>query len=712
MGRAPQVSEREVGVSPVKAERVRQSDGFSRARQMAPQAGGRTSTVNNTILAAAIIVALYVGKAVFLPIAAAILLAFVLSPIVRMLRRIRIPRLAAALLVVSVTFSGLLVLAGVLSEQVRFLATELPRYESTLREKVRDIRGVALSNPAMERAAETLKDLQSELAPPEAKQGEAVKAPELSRIAPGSLTARSAKQQQDRVDKPVAVELHYPAATPLDNLLALAAPLVEPIAMLAIVLVLVPFIIVQNEELRDRFIRLSGSGDMQRTTAAMTDAAQRLSRFLLTMTVLNLIYGVFISAALWWLGIPAPFLWGIIAAFMRFVPFIGSFIAAVGPFALAAAVDPGWTTLLITAGLFIISEVTMGQLIEPLVQGRSTGLSPMAVLIAAAFWTFLWGPAGLLLAIPMTLCLVVLGQHIDSLKFLHVLLGDEPALTIKERFYQRTLAGDAAEITDLAEQRIKGEPLSVYYEDVAIEGLRLAQSDADRCLIAEEHLAVIEETVETMVDNLWDIPDHVPPKSAVSTGEDSSRKANGNAEDEDMVSQRVGAADLPVLTPEDLSEAWRSEGAVQCVPAHSLVDQAAAHVISHLVTRHGIDAAVTNRSDVGRVSEDGSVDWSKVPLVCLCSLSEHLAATRYLARRIRRRLRDAHIVVILLNADEEKAEGFAATSQDLRLDVVQTLRETVDTIIGKAMSDGEPTSTIDKTGSSQDVCERNAAAVT
>lgn len=696
-------------MQPGKPEHRRDPNELSRTHVLFPQSGVRNSTVNNAILAALIIGALYVGKSVLLPIAVAILLAFVLSPIVKALRYIRIPRPAAVILVVAVTLTGLVVVGSVLSEQLRILATDFPRYESTLRGKVRDIRGVTTSSPALERAAKTLKDLQSELATPNQEQSAAESAQDLSRIAPGSLSARAAAERRSGDGKPIAVEVHYPAATPLDGLLALATPLVEPIAMIAIIIVFVIFIIVQKEELRDRVIRLSGAHDMQRTTAAMTDAAQRLSRFLLTMTVLNVAYGVFFSVILWSLDIPAPVLWGIVAGLMRFVPFIGSFIAAVGPFALAAAIDPGWNTFLITVGVFIVSEVTMGQVIEPLVQGRSTGLSPLAILVAAAFWTVLWGPVGLLLAIPMTLCLVVLGQHIDGLNFLHVLLGDEPALTASERFYQRTLAGDAAEITELAEHRIKEAPLSVYYEEVAIEGLRLAQSDAERDAISEEHMDVIEKTVETMVDNLWEVQDRMPQSKTDRVGTSEVDEEGDDDDEQEEPGRSRGTVDLPVLKTEDLPEAWKVQGAVACVPAQSLVDRAAAHVVSHLVTRHGIDAAVVDWSEVGRGNSGPPPE--EVRLVCVCSLSEHLAATRFLARRIRRRLRHAHIVVILLNADEQKAEGLAASSQDPRLHIVRNLRETVATIISTAVSNEEATPNSIVPDSSKGCPRPDAAAV-
>ncbi len=655
-----------------------------RSQAMPRRSGVRTSTVNATILAALIITALYVGKIVFLPIAAAILFAFVLAPIVRALRYFHIPRLVAVLLVVGTAFIGLVFVGGALSEQVRQLASEFPRYEQTLREKVRDLRGVTMSSPAMERAAETLKDLKEELERPSDQKSIDAAEVTLQRVAPGSLTARAANQQDG--PKPIPVEIHYPNAKPLENLVAFVTPLLEPIAMLAVIIVLVLFILMQKEELRDRFIRLSGSQDMQRTTAAMSDAGQRLSRFLLTMTALNTAYGFFIGVVMWWLGIPAPVLWGILATLMRFVPILGSFIAAAFPVALAAAVDPGWGAFFITAGLFIFGEAMMGQVLEPLVQGKSTGLSPLAILVAVAFWTFLWGPAGLLLAIPMTLCLVVMGQHVDSFRFLHVMLGDEPALTQGERFYQRTLAGDATEITELAEHCSKQMPLSVYYHDVAIEGLRLAQADADRGLIENDHMEVIEATVETMVDNLWDNADRAPDTNnhAADNGSDGADERRDYEDDDDEVD--MGTSDLPFLEPEELPEAWRQAGVVACIPAQSRIDRAGAHILCHLINRHGIDADVLEASKLGHATD--SQTGATPRLVCICSLSEQLAPTRYLARRLARRLRDARIVIVLWGADVERAEAFGNSARDVIDVVARNLREAVSAVIAQATSGG------------------------
>ena len=240
------------------------------------------------------------------------------------------------------------------------------------------------------------------------------------------------------------------------------------------------FILLQREDLRNRFIKLAGSHDLQKTTAALDDAATRLSRLFLIQLALNTAFGIVIGAGLWIIGIPSPVLWGILAAVLRFVPYIGAVISAVFPLTLAAAVDPGWSMLLWTAALFLVVEPVVGHVIEPLLYGHSTGLSPVAVVASATFWTALWGPVGLVLATPLTICLVVLGRHVERFEFLDVMFGDRPALSPPELFYQRMLAEDPAEAVDKAEEFLKERPLSIYYDEVALPGLKLAQNDIAR----------------------------------------------------------------------------------------------------------------------------------------------------------------------------------------------------------------------------------------
>ena len=281
----------------------------------------------------------------------------------------------------------------------------------------------------------------------------------------------------------------------MEMLQRVAEPLLGPLATAGIVVILVIFILLYREDLRDRLIRLAGARDLHRTMSAMDDAAYRLSRFFLAQTGMNTAFGLFIAAALWLIGIPNPLLWGFVAALMRFVPFIGVFVAVTGPLLLAMAVDPGWATLVWVLVLFAVSEMLMGQVFEPLVFGHSTGLSPIAVIAAATFWTWLWGPIGLLLAVPLTVCLVVLGRHVDRLEFLEVMLGDQPPLDPEETFYQRALAGDADALAEQAERCLKEKPLADYLDVVALPALRLAQADAVHGVLPPERREALQRSV-------------------------------------------------------------------------------------------------------------------------------------------------------------------------------------------------------------------------
>jgi hypothetical protein len=269
-----------------------------------------------------------------------------------------------------------------------------------------------------------------------------------------------------------------------------------------IVVIFVIFILLQQNDLRNRLVRLAGAKDLHRTTAALDDAGQRLSRLFLTQLALNAAFGLVIGAALWLIGVPSAPLWGMLAMIMRFVPYIGAFISAIFPLVLAAAVGHGWTMVLMTAALFLVAETVVGQAIEPLIYGHSTGLSPVAVITAATFWTWLWGPIGLILATPLTMCLVVLGRHVDHLKFLDVMFGDEPPLTPAELIYQRMLARDPIEAADQARIFLKERPLTAYYDEILLEGLRLAQADAQRGSLDEDQMRRIRDAVAELVDDL------------------------------------------------------------------------------------------------------------------------------------------------------------------------------------------------------------------
>jgi AI-2E family transporter len=264
------------------------------------------------------------------------------------------------------------------------------------------------------------------------------------------------------------------------------------------------FILLQRRDLR--FIGLIGSDDLHRTTQALDDAANRLSRYFLALTGINAAFGVAIGLGLSLIGVPNPILWGIVGAVLRFVPYAGAFIAAAIPLALAAAVDPGWSMVAETALLFVAVEGVIGQVVEPQLFGHTTGMSPLAIIVAAGFWTLIWGAPGLLLSTPITACLVVLGRHVESLNFIEMLLGDKPPLSPVQSFYQRILASDPDEVTFQAESLLKEMTLLDYYEQIALPALALAQTDVARGVMDRGRQVEICESVERVVA---DLADHV-----------------------------------------------------------------------------------------------------------------------------------------------------------------------------------------------------------
>ena len=267
-------------------------------------------------------------------------------------------------------------------------------------------------------------------------------------------------------------------------------------------LIVAIFILMQREDLRDRFIRLFGSTDLHRTTMAMDDAGQRLSRYFVSQLGVNACFGVVIGVGLWLIGVPSAALWGVLAGLLRFVPYVGPLLAAVAPLTLAAAVDPGWWTTIYVALLFVIIEPLTGYVVEPLLYGHSTGLSPMSVIVAAVFWTWIWGPVGLILSTPLTLCLVVMGRHVKSLEFFDVLLGDRPALSEVNRFYQRTLANDPDEALDQAEKMLADRSLVDYYDSVVLPGLKLAAADEARGTISRQRAAEMTRSILAVISDL------------------------------------------------------------------------------------------------------------------------------------------------------------------------------------------------------------------
>ena len=400
-----------------------------------------------TVLGA--IAALYFGRDVFLPIAVALLLTFALAPLVSALRRLGIPRIIAVIGSVFVAFAALALFSIIVATQVGELARNVTTYQFNILEKVRSLKDIGAGSGIVERLSGVIE-----------RVGREIDKKDTAASTPGE------PQQPD----PLPVEV-VSRQKPLEVLQNLIIPLVSPLATTGLIIIVTIFMLLERENLRDRFIRLVGYGDLHRTTEALQDAGRRVGQYLLMQLVVNVTYAIPITIGLWLLGIPNALLWGVLALVLRFVPYIGPAIGMLLPMLLALAVAPGWSLVLWTGALFLVMELISNNVVEPWLYGSKTGLSPLAIIVAAIFWTWLWGPVGLILSTPLTVCLVVLGRHVPQFEFFEVLFGNEPVLEPKERLYQRLLAGDPEEATDYAEETLEEEYLVDFYQDVVIPAL-------------------------------------------------------------------------------------------------------------------------------------------------------------------------------------------------------------------------------------------------
>jgi predicted PurR-regulated permease PerM len=577
------------------------------------------------------VAALYFARAIFLPLALAILLTFLLAPVVRLLRDWGLPKTPAVVLVVLISSIVILGMGALVAQQMTQFAQKLPEYQFNVERKISSLRAAA-GGGTLERVSNFFRDINQEIQ----KKEKTTQAPQ--------------PQPKEEPLKPIPVETRQPEPTPVQVIRQVLEPLVDPLTTAGLVVIFVIFFLLQRQDLRARLIRLAGSHDLQRTTDAINDGAYRLSRYFLAQTMLNVLFGTIVGVGLAFIGVPNPVLFGILAMLLRFVPYLGAFIAAALPITLAIAVDPGWTMALLTAALFLVLEPLVGQVLEPLVYGHSTGLTPVAIIIAATFWTWLWGPIGLLLSTPLTVCLGVVGRHIPGLEFLDIMIGDEPPLTPAQSFYQRTLAGDIDEAVDQAEQSFKRRSLSFVYDEVVLKALILAQIDVRRGLLDGDHVEHINEGVRELIASTGDDDDVTPAPSG-------GKEEAGVPEEEEPPSP----PDLPVL--QDLPPEW-SGTPILCVAGRGPFDEAAAMMLEALLVKHALgcrreaDAAVSS-SNIVNLNSTG------VKIVCLSylDLGSSPAHLRHSIRRIRKRIPGAALVVGLWGcedmADRERLPAIA-----------------------------------------------------
>ncbi len=622
----------------------------------AAEIAGLTGLLNLAV-GVVVVATLFLARDVLVPIMVAILLSFVLSPLVALLRRLHLPRPVAVLSTVVLAIGVIGFLAAVIGFQLRGLAAEAPRFASNVEQKISVLRNSSIGN----------------LPKYIGKLGR-----QFDR-ASGGTPALTTPREAARAGQPLQVELHEPRLTPIGIIKSVLGPVLGPLENTIIVVIFAIFILLQREDLRDRLIRLLGSTDIHRTTTAMDDAAARLGRYFVAQLALNTCFAVVIATGLYFIGVPSPVLWGLLAGLLRFVPYIGAFLSAIPPLVLAASTGSDWSMAVAVAVLFAAGEGLMGYAVEPLVYGHSTGLSPAAVIVAAVFWTWLWGPVGLVLSTPLTLILVVLGRHFERLEFLHVLLGDTPALSPVERFYQRLLAGDADDLLDQAERTLAQRPLASYYDDIAMPGLRLAAQDAERGILGGKR---IDRVRKAAVELLADLGSHAasaaPMLAAVDGARSASRLRRGKAGETSGDAAMVVAAQssaqpagLPAGLPTAVPAAWQQAGAVLCIAGRSFLDDGAATIAAQLLGANGFGALRVPYAAVSR-ERLGELDVSGVMMVCICGLGlrgspPHL---RFLLRRLRARLPGVPFVLAVCSDDEAgdrealAADDYAGTMEE------------------------------------------------
>jgi len=600
-----------------------------------PASGSRITTLAALVI---VVTALYFAREVFIPFALAVLLSFMLAPLVIRLRHWGLGRVPAVLAVVGLSVALMAGPAWLVTIQLYDLANKLPDYQLTIQTKLRSFKapGEGIVEKASRMFRETKKELNQSAKSPDSS-GEPEKSPTAS---PEAAT-------------PIPVEVHEREPTSWQLMRGLLGSIWHPLATAGIVLIFVVFMLVHREDLRDRVLRLVGLGRLSLTTQALDDAAGRVSRYLLMQLVVNVTYGVPLGIGLYLIGVPNAFLWGLMATLLRFIPYVGPWIAAIFPLALAFAVDPGWSMLLLSGGLFVVLELLSNNVVEPWLYGSSTGVSPVAIIVAAVFWTWLWGPVGLLLSTPLTVCLVVLGRYVARLEFLSILLGDEPVLTEEARLYQRMVAKDPDEAFELAQDYLQQHSLLEFYEQVVVPALILAEQDRQRGVLDEDKQRHIWQNIRELVEDLADHKD-VTDRTASEKDAPASEEKRSFPE------------------PEHVS--------VLCIPARNEADEIAAMILAQLLHRRGVGAKPLSATTLtGEHLEE--LKENGLDLVCVSKVAAPgIRAVRYLCKRLRNNFPNLKIIVGLWGSDEDQTalrERLALPPTDT---VIRTLSEAIEHI--------------------------------
>lgn len=579
------------------------------------------ATISNLLLSAFIIATLYFGRDLLVPLALAALLTFMLAPLVTRLQH-RLGRVAAVLFVVAMIFAATAAAGWVLTRQAVDLVNQLPNYKENIRTKLRTVQ--VPSGGPLSKVSETWEELKKDL-PGGTKEG----------IHPAPDAMR------DAVPQAVPVEVVGGKDARLRFAQVILAPLLGPLGTAALVLLLLIFMLLQREDLRNRLIRLIGQGRISATTSAMDDAGSRVSRYLLMQLVVNVTYGIAVAIGLYFIGVPNAILWGTLASVLRFIPYVGPWIGAVFPILLSLAVSPDWLVPLLTTGLFIVLELISNNVMEPWLYGSSTGVTPIAVIVAALVWTWLWGPVGLVLATPLTVCLVVMGRHIPRLAFLSIILSDEEALTAAEDCYHRLHSAGEQDEMELVDTYLKTNTPGALFDSVLIPVVIAAEMDHRLGLLETERLDFVEQGMRDILDEL--------------------------------------EARLAAIAP-DPGLAELADFRVCCVPAKAYRDELAGEMLVRLLRQKGHNA----RNASAKMAAADLLGWvaeTNPDVVCISAVAP---TTTYHARHLCSKLRadfpELTIIVGLWGSPEKASRASKALREAGADEIVTTVAEATECV--------------------------------
>ncbi len=563
-----------------------------------------SSPRSSIFIAAALAIAmLYFGRRIFIPLSLALVLSFLLAPLVALFEKLRWGRFPSVIAVVALCIALAGAVGWGVGSQLLEIMAHIGDYKANLQQKVHALR--APKNGPIEKATATVRELNKELSNPE-------------RVTGGSAQP-SGEQSPGQSQHPVAVRVIAPPSTLMQDVTSLLGPLAGPIETAGIVIVFTAFTLVKREDLRNRLIRLGGEGRLHVMTQALDDASRALSRYLWLQFVVNVGYGTLFGLGLYVIGVPHAFLWGAIEALLRFAPYVGTLLGASFPTALALAVFPGWRHAALVFGLFFVLEIAVANAIEPWLYGANTGISSFAILVAAIFWTMLWGLPGLILSTPVTLCLMLAGRYIPRLDFLQVLLGDEPVLKPEEHFYQRLLAMDADEARSIAEESLKENSLQSVYESVLVPALSLAEQDRHMKAIDDRVSEFLLQNVRELIEDLGQQAERLGVQPEPSEAGGDNRK-------------------------EEFAEARMHKPRIACIPAHDDADELVAIMLSQLLWMSGSNAVHLPPTTMHETVEQ--ISRGDFRMVCVSALPPFaVGQARLLCRRLRAKFPNLQIVV-------------------------------------------------------------------